>query len=152
MRLVAAALIAVTTAAPAFSQDRGSLARDVSRRYTAAYDSCIESAPSVMGMVDCVVEEIEIQDASLNRAYRNVMVRLPRARREKLRAVERAWIARRDPVCKADALKRDGSIHTTMYALMYWDCILDATIRRTILIERYGSGRGSLAALANDLP
>ena len=151
MKRSALFVVVASMCAPALAQQPTPLEREVWRSRTPAYESCQKKASGVLrAIVDCEAEEFSIQDAKLNRIYRKVMAATPRAREAKLRAVQRSWVRRRDPLCKAAALREDGSIHTWMYSYLYWSCVTDATIRRTILIERYGSGRTSLANLSSD--
>jgi len=151
LKLLTACMVVASMCAPALAQQPTSLEREVWRSRTPAYDSCEKKASGVLrAVVDCEAQEFDIQDAKLNRTYRKVIASIPRARETKLRAVQRSWVRRRDPLCKAAALRQDGSIDTWMYSYLYWSCVTDATIRRTILIEHYGSGRASLETLTND--
>jgi uncharacterized protein YecT (DUF1311 family) len=127
------------------------LDREVGRRMSPGWDTCIDSSGGIIGvMIDCNTREMERQDAKLNETYRTVMARLPHARRASLRAAERAWVRRRDPSCEAHVLKREGP-YTTQFALDLSHCLLRATIVRTILLERYAAGRTTLAELGRDL-
>jgi uncharacterized protein YecT (DUF1311 family) len=151
LKVVTACIVVASMCAPALAQQPTSLEREVWRSRTPAYDSCEKKASGVLrAIVDCEAQEFDIQDAKLNRTYRKVIAAIPRARETKLRAAQRSWIRRRDPLCKAAALRQDGSIHTWMYSYLYWSCVTDATIRRTILIERYAAGQASLADLVTD--
>lgn len=47
-------------------------------------------------ILDCLLRDYAAADAELNRTYQRVMSSLPDARREPLRASQRAWLARYD--------------------------------------------------------
>ena len=150
MKLFATLLIAATTSGQALARSGDALEREVDRAFSASYHSCIKSAPNIPALGDCTRRETEVQDARLNRIYRGVMARLSDTERNRLRTAERAWVRRRDPICEAYAVKIDGSAATSMSALINLDCVLKATTRRAILIERYGAGRVYLADLVRD--
>jgi uncharacterized protein YecT (DUF1311 family) len=105
---------------------------EIERRYTPAYLACRNRRGAAMG--ECNTAELKVQDERLNRTWVGVMTGLPSdARRHALRLLERKWIKDRDRACRAlanpDAAVEwrngDGSA-----------CLLNATIRRTMWLER----------------
>jgi uncharacterized protein YecT (DUF1311 family) len=142
--------IALVAASPGATRTADTLDREVERAFSASYNSCTKSASNIPEFGDCALHETKVQDARLNRVYREAMARLPQSKRNKLRFAERAWIRRRDPVCKDFSVKADGSAFTSMSVLIYLECRLKATTRRRILIERYEAGQASLANLVSD--
>lgn len=105
---------------------------EIERRYTPAYLACRNRRGAAMS--ECNTAEFEVQDARLNRTWVRVMTGLPSdGRRHALRLLERQWIKERDRACRALASRDaaaerrsgDGSL-----------CLLNATIRRTMWLER----------------
>lgn len=111
---------------------------EVQRRYSRDYDRCMASGDAAngqtMAMMECTGQEIERQDARLNQAYKMVMMRLTAPEKTRLRALERAWIPARDAGCDREAApERPGS----MARIIYQQCILFETTKRTMWLERY---------------
>jgi|ERR1044072_1871570 uncharacterized protein YecT (DUF1311 family) len=105
---------------------------EIEQRYTAAYQACRNRRGAAMG--ECNTAELRIQDARLNRTWLRVMTALPSdARRHELRLLERKWIKERDRACRAlanrdiDAEWQSGDVSA---------CLLNATVRRTMWLER----------------
>jgi uncharacterized protein YecT (DUF1311 family) len=150
LKLVAITVL-LTMAGPGLAARPEALDREVTRRMSPGWGACIDTSGGLIAvMIDCNAREMARQDAKLNQTYRNVMTRLPRARRLSLRASERTWVRRRDPSCEAHVLKREGP-YTTQFALDYSHCLLRATIVRTILLERYAANSVTLDELDRDL-
>ena len=61
-------------------------------------------------MLNCNAAEIELQDARLNKAYKEVMSQLSESRKKELRDAQRAWIKYRDANCKFYADAEGGRI------------------------------------------
>lgn len=107
----------------------------IERRNTQEYNQCMDASEGVtVAMMDCIGAEIERQDARLNQAYVMVMRPLPRAKKDRLRGLQRAWIRQRDAKCSRAAAEDGGG---SMAGITYAGCILDETIRRTIYLENY---------------
>lgn len=107
----------------------------IERRYTPALKRCIDnSGYGDAAMTECYDIELSVQDGRLNQAYKMVMLRLSAARKTALRNEERAWIKRRDAVCQRHAAPEAGG---TMYDVMLSSCMVDETIKRTIVLENY---------------
>jgi uncharacterized protein YecT (DUF1311 family) len=124
-------LIVALTATSASAQTQS----QIEKRYSRVYAECMEAPGGVTSdMMDCNGSEIDIQDARLNQAYAMVMRPLTKPRKDTLRGLQRAWIKQRDAKCaRASDVERGGS----MAAIIYSGCILDETIKRTIILENY---------------
>jgi len=114
-------------------------AADFEARYTPAYKSCLNSGDAAAGvtpaMVDCIAEELKVQDERLNLQYATAMHSLPPNEALKLRDEQRQWIKDRDAKCQAAAASGG-----TIDRLNGPSCLLDETILRTIALERVGLG------------
>ena len=102
--------------------------------YTPAYRSCLDRASSTSAMLACMDDELKTQDDRLNRAYVQVMRRLPEPENAQLRQVQRNWIRTRDQRCAAA-----GASGGTIDALNRMTCHVEMTISRTLEIEEIGS-------------
>jgi uncharacterized protein YecT (DUF1311 family) len=124
-------LIVALTATSASAQTQS----QIEKRYSRVYAECMDASGGVTSdMMDCNGSEIDIQDARLNQAYAMVMRPLTKPRKDTLRGLQRAWIKQRDAKCaRASDVERGGS----MAAIIYSGCILDETIKRTIILENY---------------
>lgn len=131
---IAGALL-VSAGAPAQAKDQA-----VEACYSREFDTCMNTGDAgqgiTSGMMDCIGDEIDRQDARFNQAYKMVMMRLAPAQKTTLRAAERAWITQRDARCHRESADEEGG---TLANLIYANCILDATISRTIWLERFPS-------------
>lgn len=127
-------MAAAAGAAPALAQTD----RAVDARYTRAFSACLETGDAARGVtsatMSCMGEENDRQDVRLNRAYKAAMKRLNSAKKARLRSSERAWIGQRDSTCKKAADEVGGG---SASGLVYSNCFLDETIKRTIWLERY---------------
>ncbi len=105
------------------------------QRYTHAYDRCLDSpdGQSTMGMNACTDDELKIQDAALNAAYRKAMKDLNPRQKTKLQAAQRAWIAFRDAECASYEDQDWGSLSTNNAST----CVLHMTVMRVIDLEGY---------------
>jgi uncharacterized protein YecT (DUF1311 family) len=123
-------LIAAMFASSASAQTQS----QIEKRYTQTYSDCMDTSEGVTSsMMDCIGAEIEVQDGRLNQAYVMVMRPLPKPRKDTLRGLQRTWIKQRDAKCKRAIADEGGSMGSIIYA----DCILDQTIKRTIFLENY---------------
>lgn len=108
---------------------------------TATFDRCMTTGDAARGvtvaMMDCLGQEIDRQDAALNRTYRAMMARLAPAAGARLRASERAWIVRRNARCHDAADQADGG---SLAGILYNQCVLDETIARTRWLDRRPKG------------
>lgn len=127
-------LAAAGLALPAAAQWPAPVERALSR----AYQDCMAGDEVARGvrpaMRQCSGDEYGRQDARLNQAYRMTMQRLSRARQVTLRTSQRAWIARRDAICRRAAARYEGG---TMAPLEQSQCAIRETIARRLWLERY---------------
>jgi uncharacterized protein YecT (DUF1311 family) len=100
------------------------------------YRRCMDSSGGVTSnMRDCSYAEWQRLDVRLNHAYRAAMVRLAsRTARDRLRTLERRWLATRYRRCDRDARHVGG----TLGIVTSDACSLDENIRRILWLERYG--------------
>lgn len=129
MRLVSLLLPLVLLAAPAASHA-------AEPKYSPAYDRCLASpeGQSTIGMIECAGAELKLQDARLNRAYREALQRLDQPRQKAaLKKAQRAWIAYRDADC-ASVYDQDWG---TLARIEANACVLDHTARRADALEAY---------------
>ena len=105
----------------------------VERRYTAKFTSCQKIAVTTQDSAACYENEFTRQDAALNRAWRTTIGRFSKNMRGPLLAAQRKWISDRDPFCKSIA---DGFKGGTIMPIIYSDCRVEQTIRRTMWSEK----------------
>jgi uncharacterized protein YecT (DUF1311 family) len=111
----------------------------VESRYSKDYKQCMATGDAASGVtagiMDCNGSEIDRQDARLNQSYKMVMMRLGASEKTALRASERSWIGLRDAHCKQESSAEEGG---SLAAVIYSQCILEGTVKRTIWLEGYG--------------
>jgi uncharacterized protein YecT (DUF1311 family) len=131
MRALAALALAMAVTTPAFAQTPA----PVDRRYTPAYQQCLDKpeGQSTMGMIECVDQEVQVQDKALNAAYATAMGDLNDRQKTKLRAAQRAWVAFRDADCASLQDEDWGSLSRITANI----CVLQRTVERTIELEDY---------------
>ena len=94
-------------------------------------DPCIEKNGSNLGTADCYRIETAIWDAILNDNYKELMAALDdKEQAQKLKDMQRAWIAFRDTTCDFYWFKIRGSMSVPMTAA----CQLRETARRALLL------------------
>ena len=94
-------------------------------------DPCIEKNGSNLGTADCYRIETVIWDAILNDNYKELMAALDdKEQAQKLKDMQRAWIAFRDTTCDFYWFKIRGSMSVPMTAA----CQLRETARRALLL------------------
>jgi uncharacterized protein YecT (DUF1311 family) len=97
-------------------------------------DPCIaQSDNSTAGMAECFHVEHAIWDAMLNTEYRELQAETDARHREKLRALQRAWIAARDLTCAFYHDKIQGTMAVTLSAA----CLVRETARRALLLRQF---------------
>jgi uncharacterized protein YecT (DUF1311 family) len=103
---------------------------------SAEYRRCMDTSGGVTSnMRDCSETESLRLDARLNAVYRDAMSRLPTpAARNRLRALERRWVATRYRDCERNARSERGG---TLWLIMMDGCGLDEDVRRIAWLERY---------------
>lgn len=95
-------------------------------------DPCVEKARDNVGHADCFRVERVIWDALLNENYKELMEAIDdKNDQNKLKEMQRAWIAYRDTTCDFYWYK----IHGTMSVPMTAACQLRETARRALLLK-----------------
>jgi uncharacterized protein YecT (DUF1311 family) len=104
----------------------------VEASYSAAFNRCMKSGDAASGvtsaMMDCLGNENDVQGKRLNQTYKLAMSQLDATQKAALRKSERAWITQRDATCQTQSDELGGG---TASKLVYSNCILDETIKRT---------------------
>jgi uncharacterized protein YecT (DUF1311 family) len=94
-------------------------------------DPCIEKSGSNLGTAGCYRIETVIWDAILNDNYKELMEAIDdKSDQNKLKEMQRAWIAYRDTTCDFYWYKIHGSMSVPMTAA----CQLRETARRAMLL------------------
>jgi uncharacterized protein YecT (DUF1311 family) len=94
-------------------------------------EPCIEKDGSNLGTADCYRIETVIWDAILNENYRDLMDAIDDKKvQDKLKEMQRTWIAFRDTTCDFYWFKIHGSMSVPMTAA----CQLRETARRAFLL------------------
>ena len=153
MRVLAAILVAgLISAVPALAQTRVPTAQEVAaiRQCVEKYDQeteiennclyklvaepCIEKEPSNLGMADCHRIEGTIWDRILNETYKALAAEVDdKEQAQKLREMQRAWIASCDRTCEFFQHKIRGSMAIPMHAA----CMSRETARRALLLKAF---------------
>jgi uncharacterized protein YecT (DUF1311 family) len=105
----------------------------IQKRYSAQWAACQERARVTYEHATCFEAEFVRQDAALNQAWKSTLKRMPSAMHGPLLTAQRKWVAARDPFCRADS---DGFKGGTIAPIVYVDCRVELTIRRTIWLEQ----------------
>jgi uncharacterized protein YecT (DUF1311 family) len=110
----------------------------VQDRYTKAYTECINTGDAARGiqpaMTGCAGLEAERQDKILNTTYARVMSKRTKPAQAKLRLLQRGWIKQRDTTCRQEEAEYEGG---TMAPMVFYTCLANESIKRTIWLERY---------------
>lgn len=83
---------------------------------------------------ECAARDYAQWDARLNAVYQQVMATSDAARRERIRAAQRAWIPYRDLTCDMEAADAFGG---TIAPLVQFSCLSRLTERRTLDLQSY---------------
>jgi uncharacterized protein YecT (DUF1311 family) len=106
----------------------------IEARYTALYRSCLaDPALNTIRHDQCNAAEMARQDATLNATWKATLARLAPPRIAAVRQAERGWIAARKQHCDLAAKEGEGG---TLATLLYGQCMIDETVRRTLWLER----------------
>ncbi|MFJ4347189.1 lysozyme inhibitor LprI family protein [Pseudomonas sp. NPDC089401] len=97
-----------------------------------AYSRCMDTASSTVAMSACIQAESQLQDARLNRVYKQLMAKLEAGPQKGLRDAQRQWIGFRDANCKFHVQASGG----TLAQLEGGMCMLDMTRERAAELER----------------
>lgn len=107
-------------------------------RLSPAFGECIKSSGGVTAaMRDCMAQEYERLDRTLNETWRTTMARMPGDQaRSRLRQLQREWIKTRWAECDEQAAQM-GSGGGTADLLVYDNCQLEVIARRVSWLEAY---------------
>lgn len=105
----------------------------IEKHYTAQWSACQTRAVSTQANEACFAAEFARHDKVLNRTWRSTLDRIAPQSQRQLVAAQRKWIAQRDPFCKLQADKFRGG---TIAPVVYVDCRVEQTIRRTMWLEQ----------------
>ncbi|MDP2011776.1 MAG: lysozyme inhibitor LprI family protein [Phenylobacterium sp.] len=100
-----------------------------------ALDRCLasEAGATTIGQIQCIGDELKVQDARLNRNYAKAMKDLTPEQQAKLRTAQRAWLAFKDADCRSlwdDAWGTMSRVTANM-------CALDRTTERADELASY---------------
>lgn len=134
-----------TGASPADAQDDGRGSYGSKYGIRPSYEACMTHQPDGVSTAghrqECADQELEFQDARLNRVYGNIMAALESqgtagsARASSLRNAQRAWLSQLDDACAAAA----GKAGSTMGPAAQSTCFMDQTAQRANELENeYG--------------
>jgi len=112
--------------------EEGPIDPAIDERYTPEWAGCQKRARTTSDNAACFEAEFRRQDSQLNKTWRATLKRLPSTLHKSLLMVQRQWVADRDPFCRKDA---DGFAGGTIEPVIYVDCLVELTIRRTIWLE-----------------
>jgi len=93
-----------------------------------------EKLERVDALNECLGEELDAADKSLNAAYADLRRKLPSERQELLKKAEASWISWRDKDCEFEA---SAAIGGTAYQSLYVSCQIEATKSRTRLLQNW---------------
>jgi uncharacterized protein YecT (DUF1311 family) len=104
---------------------------------TKEYLTCMSNAEGVVAkMLDCISVEFNRQDSRLNSAYKKLMSKVPKHRKDSLVEAQRAWISFRDANCSFYHDPDGGSAAHVAGN----ECTLNATVDRANELENLLSG------------
>jgi uncharacterized protein YecT (DUF1311 family) len=112
--------------------EEGPVDAKIESHYTAAFRQCQKAAVATAANVRCFEAEFTRQDETLNRVWRSVFGRMAPATQGSLRTAQRQWADERDPFCKSKAAEFNNG---TIAPVVYIDCRVEQTIRRTIWLS-----------------
>lgn len=92
-----------------------------------AAENC-KNPQSQLAMNTCAAKDYERDDARLNKTYKELVGKLEKDRRDKVKEVQIAWIKYRDLQCDFDSAGYEGG---TMYSLVRSSCLSRMTKERT---------------------
>lgn len=97
----------------------------------AAEEDC-KNPVSQMAMNVCAGKDYQREDATLNKRYKELVAKLEKDRRAKLKQVQVTWIKYRDLQCDFDSSNYDGG---SMYPLVRSSCLARMTAQRNKELE-----------------
>lgn len=105
----------------------------VEKRLTREFWTCQEHAVSTQENEACFTRELARQNRTLDWTWHTTLARIARPSHEKLLVAQRRWEAQRDTFC----MSQSEAFHEgTIAPVVYMDCRVEQTIRRTMWLER----------------
>ncbi len=102
--------------------------------FTQGFSDCMDKTEGVkIELLNCIEAETKIQDARLNKGYKEVMAQLSAPRKKQLQEAQRAWVKYRDANCGFYA-DPDGGM---MSSINSSDCLMSATASRAKEVEHF---------------
>ena len=100
---------------------------------TTKYSICVQNSEGVTSKIlDCISAELDQQDSQLNEAYKKLMSKLPKDRKQSLVEAQRAWIKFREANCGFYHDPNGGSAAH----MAGNECFLNATVDRAKELEK----------------
>lgn len=96
-------------------------------------NACLEKSddPSTYGMMACSSKETDVWEERLNRDYQKLMKEMKAEDKERLRDMQRAWIAFRDKKCGFHQREQEGT--SVMPQNAY--CYMEETGRQSLFLQ-----------------
>jgi len=108
-------------------------APDVQARYSESFTECTRDSMATADTVFCIASEAKHQEPKLEQAYVMALKRATAKRKPAIRSAQVAWRKKAQADCDAAAA---GEQYERIAEATRGQCMLDATIRRTIELER----------------
>ena len=99
-------------------------------------DKMMDKDPSTAGMLKATTRGTELWDAAMNKAYIELMKKLPEAERASLKKSQVAWLGYRDANSQLVSAVY-GHAQGTMYGPMSANEVLELVKERTLLLRGY---------------
>jgi len=128
--LATAILFAGAVAAPAHAAGDS----EIASYYSAAYQTCLQTAKAMRPVQHCNAQEIEYQEAALDREFQALLAAHP-ADRARLQSEQDGWKDQTEATCTVFS-RRQGSLNS----MKAQDCFRIEAIRRRIALEAEFSG------------
>jgi uncharacterized protein YecT (DUF1311 family) len=100
--------------------------------YSKTYNACMDTAMATMQTRDCIHDEYDAWDASLNQVYQALMASRGAPEKLQLRDDERAWLKRTKTKCDHAG---DDEAGGSLQFVEIDQCNLDQTIMRTVYLR-----------------
>jgi uncharacterized protein YecT (DUF1311 family) len=100
--------------------------------YSATYNDCMKTAMATMQTRDCIHDEYDAWDKSLNQVYQALMTSREPAAKVQLRDDERAWLQRTKHKCDHAG---DDEMGGSLQYVEIDQCNLDQTLLRTVYLR-----------------
>lgn len=97
-----------------------------------AYIQCMDTASTTTAMGSCIHAETQLQDARLNKAYKQLMATLASDPQKRLREAQRSWIKYRESNCGFYSRMTGASIDRIQGPM----CELDMRRERAVELEQ----------------